>query len=324
MRALERDPARRFQTSLEFARALESYLSASGLPAGAGDVGEFMQTLFADQIAMRDEVLRAGARLAPLEELVAVWQGSSPTPPPPPPPPEDDFEEVPSEAVTAPRGEHELNDESEAIPLTRSADDGPRTVYVASKSSRRAEGGSLGALFGAALAVVTLALVYLVLRPRPTPVRRAAVPTPVGRAPLRAPPRPATPPAVHDPLPTPAPPRVAVPTPTPPTAPRRPRPATTVQAMTSPPAVTPLSRPGYLSFTSTPAADVYEGDRILGVTPLLDRAVPPGPHSFRFVLRDGSAARSVNVDVQPGASSLVNVNWHPHGDGEGADGGQLP
>jgi hypothetical protein len=209
MRALERDPARRFQTSLEFARALESYLSASGLPAGAGDVGEFMQTLFADQIAMRDEVLRAGARLAPLEELVAVWQGSSPTPPPPPPPPEDDFEEVPSEAVTAPRGEHELNDESEAIPLTRSADDGPRTVYVASKSSRRAEGGSLGALFGAALAVVTLALVYLVLRPRPTPVRRAAVPTPVGRAPLRAPPRPATPPAVHDPLPTPAPPRVA-------------------------------------------------------------------------------------------------------------------
>lgn len=324
MRALERDPARRFQTALEFARALESFLSQSGLPAGAGDVGEFMQTLFADQIAMRDEVLRAGARLAPLEELVAVWQGSAPTPPPPPPP-DDDYEVLPSEAVTAPRGEHELSDESEAIPLTRAADDGPRTVYVASKSSRRSEGGSLGALFGAALAVVTLALVYLVLRPRPTPVRRAAVATPVVRAPLRAPPA-ATIPAVRDPLPTPAPLRVAAPSPAPqpPTPTRRPRPLTTVQAVTSPPAVTPLSRPGYLSFTSTPAADVYEGDRILGVTPLLDRAVPPGPHSFRFVLRDGSAARSVNVDVQPGASSLVNVNWHPRGDSEGADGGQLP
>jgi hypothetical protein len=193
MRALERDPARRFQTALEFARALESFLSQSGLPAGAGDVGEFMQTLFADQIAMRDEVLRAGARLAPLEELVAVWQGSAPTPPPAAAPPTTSTKCSPPRPSPPPRGEHELSDESEAIPLTRAADDGPRTVYVASKSSRRSEGGSLGALFGAALAVVTLALVYLVLRP---PADAGA---PRGRGDPRGPRAPAGPAGGDDP-----------------------------------------------------------------------------------------------------------------------------
>ncbi|MEZ4392483.1 MAG: serine/threonine-protein kinase [Polyangiales bacterium] len=329
MRALERDPARRFQTTLEFARALESFLSASGLPAGAGDVGEFMQTLFADQIAMRDEVLRQGARAAPLEELVAAWQGAAPTPPPPAPleaeyEPADDA--PPSEAITAPRRDFDpgYQDQSEVvIPLTREVEERPRTVYVGSNYSRGAAGGSLGALFGAAIAVVIGALLYVVLRPHPRATRRPGPPAtsaPVA-APAAAPvvaPAPAVSPtpdaapapvAQPPPAPAPAPVRVAAPVRAPTPEPRRPRPVAVVSAATSPPEAPAPTRPGYLSFVSTPPADVYEGDRLLGATPLLDRTMSPGPHSFRFVLRDGSAARTVQVDVQSGATSVVNVNW---------------
>ena len=335
MRALERDPARRFQTALEFARALESFLSASGLPAGAGDVGEFMQTLFADQIAMRDEVLRLGARAAPLEELVAVWQGSVPTPPPPPLDPPDDEpsatlvgDEAHAEAVTAPVPEPEEANVSVAesdppIPLRRSMRDepyvvgddgeGPRTVYVTAPSVRRAGSANLGVMFGFALAVVTGALLYVVMRPRPSPNpprARVAQARPAPLPPLR--PLVATPTVVvrEEPIPRQTPTREPVPSPL-----RRPRPTSSVTPSTSPPAPAAPTRPGYLSFTSNPPADVYEDDHLLGATPLLDRAVPPGAHAYRFVLRDGSAARTVSVDVQAGASSLVNVNWRPRAEG---------
>lgn len=320
MRALERDPARRFQTTLEFARALESFLSASGLPAGAGDVGEFMQTLFADQIAMRDEVLRQGARAAPLEELVAAWQGSVPTPPPPPPLEAEYEDEPPSEAITAPRGDYDpgYEDQSDVvIPLTREVEERPHTVYVGPNYARGAAGGSLGALFGAAIAVVIGALGYVLLRPHPRAIRRPARPAVSAPAPAPAPlpsPVPEPPAAVvAQPPPPPAPAPARVETPAPPRAPtpepRRPRPVAAVSAATSPPVAPAPTRPGYLSFVSTPPADVYEGDRLLGATPLLDRTMSPGTHSFRFVLRDGSAARAVQVDVQAGATSVVNVNW---------------
>ena len=108
--------------------------------------------------------------------------------------------------------------------------------------------------------------------------------------------------------------------PAPSAPPRRTRPFAAVQPVTSPPVQPAPQRPGFLSFTSSPPADVYEGDRLLGATPLLDRAVNPGVHAFRFVLRDGSATRTVSVDVQPGASSLVNVSWRPHGEGAAPEG----
>lgn len=349
MRALERDPTRRFQTALEFARALESYLSASGLPAGAGDVGEFMQTLFADQITMRDELLRRGVRTAPLEELVSVWQGSAPTPPPRPPMALDEPAEtvVGDESLPVVRAstsslEEVDDDPAEAFPLTRAPREepaevevegvAPRTVYVAHRGARRGSGG-LGVLFGAALAVVTGALLYLVLRPRPTGSSQRARAAATARAPAggtASAPRPAAPVVLRDEAalaprvaPMPLRPAIAPPPPLPVPVPRRSRPIGAAQADTSPATTPAPDRPGFLSFTSTPPADVYEGGRLLGATPLLDRAVPPGTHAFRFVLRDGSAARTVTVDVQPGASSLVNVSWRPHEEGAAGE-PQLP
>ncbi|MDB4931557.1 MAG: Serine/threonine kinase, partial [Myxococcaceae bacterium] len=71
----------------------------------------------------------------------------------------------------------------------------------------------------------------------------------------------------------------------------------------------PSSAPGYLTFIATPDAEVFEGGRPLGRTPLTDRAIPAGRHTFRFVPGDGLAAQSVQVDVQPGGSSVVEMRW---------------
>jgi len=68
---------------------------------------------------------------------------------------------------------------------------------------------------------------------------------------------------------------------------------------------------GYLTFIATPDAEVFEGGRSLGRTPMTDRPVSAGHHAFRFVPGDGLAAQTVQVDVQPGGSSVVEMRWQP-------------
>jgi serine/threonine-protein kinase len=75
MKALERDASRRYATALELSRALEAWLASSGHPTGIGEVGEFMQALFAEQMNLRDTYLRH-ADVA-FEDLVHTW-GASP------------------------------------------------------------------------------------------------------------------------------------------------------------------------------------------------------------------------------------------------------
>jgi serine/threonine-protein kinase len=70
MRALERDLTKRYQTAHELCRVLEAWLLASGRHAGVTEVGDFMQALFAEQIAWRDRFLRQSV----FRDLVAAWQ----------------------------------------------------------------------------------------------------------------------------------------------------------------------------------------------------------------------------------------------------------
>ncbi|MFO0608315.1 MAG: serine/threonine-protein kinase [Polyangiales bacterium] len=74
MRSLERDLTKRYQTAQELCRALEAWLLTSGRPAGATEVGEFMQALFADQIAWRDRFLRQHDPA--FRDLVSAWQSA--------------------------------------------------------------------------------------------------------------------------------------------------------------------------------------------------------------------------------------------------------
>jgi len=80
LRALERDLTKRYQTAHELCRALEAWLLTSGRHAGVTEVGDFMQALFAEQIAWRDRFLRPAEPV--FRDLVAAWQSMPARPAP--------------------------------------------------------------------------------------------------------------------------------------------------------------------------------------------------------------------------------------------------
>ena len=76
LKALDRNRDGRYHTALDFARALEQWLATTGMPTGAGEVSEYMHSLFAEQIAVRDRLLRTTHPEAPMEEVSEVWHSA--------------------------------------------------------------------------------------------------------------------------------------------------------------------------------------------------------------------------------------------------------
>jgi hypothetical protein len=58
MRALERDPAVRYQTARELQEALERYIVESGEPVLQVQIGELMSRTFADQVRQKEQLLK--------------------------------------------------------------------------------------------------------------------------------------------------------------------------------------------------------------------------------------------------------------------------
>jgi serine/threonine-protein kinase len=77
MRALERDPEKRYQSAHDLARALESYLTSTGVPMSTDEIGDYMHGLFAEQIEFREQYLRRSQKEEPVEELVSLWHTGS-------------------------------------------------------------------------------------------------------------------------------------------------------------------------------------------------------------------------------------------------------
>jgi serine/threonine-protein kinase len=73
VQAMARDPQGRFDTALAFANALRNSVTSLGGPATPSDLARMLAAGFADEMAARDEILRAADEPAP------------PAPPPPPP-----------------------------------------------------------------------------------------------------------------------------------------------------------------------------------------------------------------------------------------------
>ena len=75
------------------------------------------------------------------------------------------------------------------------------------------------------------------------------------------------------------------------------------------PAAPPVRAHGWLSIDSTPFAEIFVDDRSLGVTPIVHRSLPAGPHRVRAVLRDG---RSQDLRVTIAAdkpTAPIHVAW---------------
>src|SRR5260221_531722 len=69
MRALERDTTRRYGTSAEMARDLETFLGRLEQPVGVDDVAAMMSDVFADQIEFRNGLLYRGSVESALEVI---------------------------------------------------------------------------------------------------------------------------------------------------------------------------------------------------------------------------------------------------------------
>ena len=89
IQAMARDPNGRFETAQAFANALRNSVATIGGPASANDLARLLFTDFGDEMAARDEILKAADEPAPAppppKGHSQVVQMPRPTPPPLPP-----------------------------------------------------------------------------------------------------------------------------------------------------------------------------------------------------------------------------------------------
>ncbi len=64
---------------------------------------------------------------------------------------------------------------------------------------------------------------------------------------------------------------------------------------------------GSLTLFSPLPCQVFEGSRLLGHTPIVERPMPPGEHTLRVVPDNGEPAQNFHVSIAPGA--VVSVRW---------------
>jgi serine/threonine protein kinase len=85
VQAMARDPAGRFDTALAFGNAIRNSVATIGGPASSQDLARLLFTDFSDEMASRDEILKAADEPSS-QPPVSIGQTPRPTPPPMPPP----------------------------------------------------------------------------------------------------------------------------------------------------------------------------------------------------------------------------------------------
>jgi serine/threonine-protein kinase len=73
------------------------------------------------------------------------------------------------------------------------------------------------------------------------------------------------------------------------------------------------STDGYLSLDSAPWAEVYLGNQLLGNTPLLRVALPPGKHELTLKNPELQRSTTYVVEVQAGGNLSRFVGWEQEG-----------
>jgi serine/threonine-protein kinase len=62
---------------------------------------------------------------------------------------------------------------------------------------------------------------------------------------------------------------------------------------------------GKLTLSTTPWAEVYEGNRPLGVSPLVDFPLPAGKHQLRLVNAEKGLEKTISVDIKSGQTTAL-------------------
>jgi len=286
LRALDRDPDERFQTMAEFADALESFVLATGTPAGHAQVSAWMKVAFAARIAQRNAMLRAPSIPSGLVIDVDVSTNSSVV-----------TSGSPGAVVleTAPRKRRR------SVPWVILA---VAVIAVATGvggwllGQRGQEAPNVREVAAAGSAPTSPVAANPVADPTPGPgvdVAAGAIPAEAGVGDGGAPP-------AAEPAEVVAPPAVEAPatTKTPSPTKRPPRPA-----------ATPPPAPGYINLMSVPVATVWLGGRRLGTTPIQKMRVPAGRHHLKLRAVRGKGSESRRVTIRPGKVTYLSVRLDP-------------
>jgi serine/threonine protein kinase len=279
LQAMARDPNGRFDTALAFSNAIRNSVSTLGGPATPADLARLLFTDFADEMAARDEILKAADEPAP----PPIPRPARITSPPPLPPQarsgemggkdlrsSGPIDAVPSMILspgssrshTAPiLPPQEILDLSHAV-LPDSWMVDPHTDLL--------RGHRLRSIRNAAITVGVLAVlgiaIFLFTARAPEPAPQVVAPPPPADAELA--------PVADDP-------------------------PVDAQAGPTRDDIIAISRYGFFSITATAKTQIYVDNNKIGDTPLTRLPLPPGPHKVRAVGPRGKS-KQINITIYGG------------------------
>ena len=279
MRALEREPDKRYATAAEMARDLEEYLVSTRVAASALAVRDFMHQTCAARFEQRSLLLSTASTAAPPTSRVPESETAS-----------WGEKVVPEQTSTA---TNVTAESSQPGASNRS----PATTWVIAAVAL-ISGASASYLWVSQQHPVTPPPTRTVLAAANGPTVPPTLAPPVASLATatadagaheipfaRATNRPAAPPAGESP-----------------TQPRRhasPRAARHAEPTES----------GYLNLAAVPTAEAREGGRSLGYTPFRNRTMAVGRHVLRLTPVDGGPARTIVVSIRPNETTTSSVRW---------------
>ena len=295
VQAMARDPNGRFDTAQAFGNAIRNSVSTLGGPASQQELARLLFTDFGDEMASRDEILKAAddPNAAPISVGVTAPRPTPPPVPRPPmatsgemqgvmasqlKPPSAPYEAVPSMIVGAggQTGKVQLVDLEKVLDLSENvgADawmaDGGTDLLSAHRWKSVRNFGVLIAL----IAVVGIGIFFVVTSSSERPVKTvAAVPIDAAiRMPVVAPPLDADDSTMHD-------------------------------------DIVALSKFGFFSITANAKTTIYIDDRNIGETPLTRLPVKPGPHTVKVVSPKGKS-KIIKVTIIGGRDTDEgSIDW---------------
>jgi serine/threonine protein kinase len=285
LQAMARDPNGRFDTALALGNAIRNSVSTLGGPATPQDLARLLFTDFADEMAARDEILKAADEPAP----VAPPRPPRPTPPPPPPvspqarsgevaatgvvgSPMDgrgtgQLDAVPSMIVQAGSSRAYMQPSPGVLDLTNTV---LPDSWMADPNTDLLRGHRLRSIRNAAIALVVLialvVAIYFAAVRGGEPAPRRVVPPPIADAALR--------PDAYEPP---------------------------IDSADEPSrdSIVALSHYGFFSITATAKTQIFIDNKLIGDTPLTRWPLPPGPHKIKAVGPRGKT-KQININVYGG------------------------
>jgi len=284
LQAMARDPNGRFDTALAFGNAIRNSVSTLGGPATAADLARLLSSDFAEEMAARDEILKAADEPAPPPRPART---SQPPPLPPPRPPQElsgelaelarrsktgtgPLEAVPSMIVQP--GSSRVSQPFVQLPPRDVLDLSSNVLpdsWMIDPNTDLLRGHRLRSIRNAAIALAVLTAVGVAI------FFAATRSTEAGRATVHLPPTPdaAVVQAVDPP----------------------------VDAQLGPTRddIVALSRYGFFSITATAKTQIYVDNNKIGDTPLTRLPLPPGPHKVKAIGPHGKT-RQLNITIYGG------------------------